>query len=633
MKKRGFVFGALILSLFLSACWGKQDYVDISNYEKTYVVTTGSIYSNNKYVGSLVSDDTSFLSFKLPWRITNLYVKEWDSVKKWQLLATLDWNEVKTQFASAKEMLASLWNMYKNTENMFNAQIKSMEAKVAQAKAGMEGLKTGLWDTQKITKEQLATAEKQVKQAEIGLQTAKSNLEHTKEVLKQKEKDVYSNAKNAISQSKILLTNFLVFVDQIFGISDENRTKNDAFETYLSAKNTSLKEEIKNDWINLNNKYKVWLNETDQLLEDINNSKAVEDDEDLKQRIYDNLQKTKELLVLSRSLAAKVFDAIDSSVASATFPQSMIDQLKQQATSFQTNIESALLTAQGNFLLGVKWSIQAIDNLKKQANMQIDLLEKQYQLAKASYETAKQTYEQYKAMSEGQVNEVSTKYEVAKKQYEEALRWLEALKKQKAAQLSQIKSQIDQVKWNKNLAAVNLWNIKLYAPYDWVITQKMANIWQVVWAWMPIYTIANPNKLKWIFYVPVEEIENIKVWQVVTIKALDETTTWAISLISPSADPMSKKIPVEVKISSMPKTWKLGMYITGYPLNEKNVWVVIPQEFVHYEYGKAYVYRKITPSQNNKITNKFEKIYIKLWKCDNDFCIVEEGIKNWDVIK
>jgi hypothetical protein len=35
-------------------------------------------------------------------------------------------------------MLASLWAMYKSTENMFDAQIKSVEAKVAQAKAGME---------------------------------------------------------------------------------------------------------------------------------------------------------------------------------------------------------------------------------------------------------------------------------------------------------------------------------------------------------------------------------------------------------------------------------------------------------------------------------------------------------------
>jgi len=635
MNKKLFLLWGITLSLLLAWCGAKNTYVDISDYEKTYKVLSWSISSNNKYVWNLVSDDTSFLSFKLPWRITNLYVKEWDSVKVWQLLATLWWNEVKTQFTSAKDMLTSLWNMYKSTENMFNAQIKSVEAKVAQAKAGMEGMKTWLWDTQKITKEQLLTAEKQVKQAEIWLQTAEANLSHTKEVLKQKEKDVYSNSKNSISQSKIILTNFILFVDQIFGISDENRHKNDTYETYLSAKKTILKEEIKNDWRDLNNKYKNWITETNNLLEDINNSESVENDENLKQRIYENLQKTKDLLILSRTLSAKVFDAIDNSVANTRLPQSMINQLKQQTTTFQSNIESTLLTAQWNFLLWVKGSIQAIDNLKKWTSMQIDLLDKQYQLAKAWYETAKQTYEQYKAMAWWQVNEVSTKYEVAKKQYEEALRWLEALKKQKTAQLSQIKSQINQVKWNKNLAAVNLWNIKLFAPYDGVITQKMANIWQVVWAGMPIYAIANPNKLKWIFYVPVEEVENIKLWQNLYIQALGESLTWEIVNIYPSADPMSKKIPVEVQIaSSIPKTWKLWMYITGYPVNEKTLWLVIPQEFIHYEYGKPYIYKKKPEENSEEIRrDKYEKVYIKLGKCDNDFCIVEEGIKNWDIIR
>ncbi len=644
----------VVWALFALAGCGavQQKPISIDDYEKTYKVSSWSIYSNNKYVWTLQSDDSSFLSFKMPWRITAIYVKEGDSVKAWQLLAVLGGNEVKTQFASAKDMLASLWNMYKSTENMFNAQIKSMEAKVAQAKAGMEGMKTGLGDTQKITKEQLLTAEKQVKQAEIGLQTAKTNLEHTKQVLKQKEQDLYSNSKNAIAQSRILLWNFVLFIDQLFGISDENRTKNDAFERYLSAKNSSLKEQIKTDRRKLYNKYKNWRQETDTLLTDIQNSKSVADDEALKQRIYENLQKTKELLILSRKLSDKAFTAVDNSVSAPSFPQTMINQYKQQITTFQKNIEWALLTAQWNFLLWVKWSIQNIENFKKQSSMQLDLLQKQYDLAKAGYETAKQTYEQYKAMSAWKVNEVSTKYTVAQKQYEEALKWLEALKKQKQAQLSQIKSKIDQVKWNRNLAAVSLWNIRLYAPYAGVITAKMANIWQVVGAGMPVLQIANPNKLKWVFYVPVEEIQNIKIWQKVKISALWQTVTGAISRIYPATDMMSKKIPVEVKLNSVPKTWKLGMFITGYPMNETFYWLVIPHEFIHYEYGKAYVYKKQkAKSKKQKLVadekkidmkkkkekieewKKYEKVYIKLGKCDDNFCIVEKGVEVGDIIK
>ena len=615
-----------ITSLLLAGCWSQNlKPVSIDDYVKTYTVKTGSISSFDKYVWVLQSDQTTYLGFKLPGRITNLYVKEGDFVKKWQLLATLDWNEVKTQFASAKQMLDSLWAMYNNTKKMFDAQIKSMEAKVAQAKAGMEGLKTGLGDTKKITKEQLATAEKQVKQAEIWLQTAKTNLDHTKQVLRQKEQDIYSNSKNAIAQSKILLTNFLVFTDQLFGISNKNKHANDAFETYLSAKNTSLKEEIKTDWRKLNNQYEDWKKEVDQLLLDIKNSDSVVDDEKLKQRIYDELVKTKDLLISSRKLADKVFTAIDSSVPGPTFPQQMINQYKQQATTFQTNIESALLTAQGNFLLGVKGSIQNIENFKKQSAMQLDLLQKQYELAKARYDTAKQTYEQYKAMSEWKVNEVTTKYEVAKKQYEEALKGLQALKEQKQTQLAQIKAQIDQVKWNKNLAAVNLGNIKLYAPYDGVITQKMASIGQVVWAWTPVYIIANPNKLKGIFYVPVEEIKNIKVGQKVYISALWKTITGSISVIYPSADMISKKVPVEVKFSTTPKNWVIWMYITGYPSTESFKGPIIPQSFIRYDYGTAYVYKKVG--------DEFKKVYIKLGKCDDNFCIVKDGLTGGDVIK
>jgi len=639
-----------ILVFFLAWCANqKVENVSIDDYLKTYTVHTGSISSNNKYVGILQSNETTYLWFKLPGRITNLYVKEGDVVKKWQLLATLDGNEVKTQFTSAKQMLNSLRGMYKNTEKMFDAQIRSMQAKVAQAKTAMEGMKTWVGDTQKITKEQLATAEKQVEQAKVGLETAKTNLDHTKKVLAQTEADIYSNAKNAIANAKILEWNFLVFVDKLFGVSDVNKHANDSFETYLSAKNTSLKQEIENTRKSINKDFKVYQAETTQLLTDIKKSSDVTKDEKLKQRIYNNLQKSKDILVRSRKLADLVVQALDNSIAGPTFPQSMINQYKEQAVSFQQNIEKVLLTAEGNYLLGVKGSVQAIENFKKQKAMKLDLLEKQYQLAQKQYETAKQTYEQYKAMSEWKINEVNTKYEVAKKQYEEALKWLQALKEQKAAQLSQIKSQIDQVKWNKNLAAVNLWNIKLYAPYDGVITKKMANIGQVVWAWTPVYEIANPKSLKWVFYVPVEEIPHIKVGQQVIISALGETITGSISVIYPSADMISKKVPVEVLFevrreergqkselikTSIPDNWRLGMYITGYPATEKFYWLIIPQSFIKYEYWKPYVYRQRSEENSEEVRrDEFEKLYIKLWKCDNDFCIVEKGLKVGDVIK
>ena len=364
----------------------------------------------------------------------------------------------------------------------------------------------------------------------------------------------------------------------------------------------------------------------DQLIEDIKNPPDITQDEKLKQRVYDMLKRTEKLFVWFRWLADDVYTAIDSSVPSPYFPQTMIDQLKQQAVNFQNMIEKTLLTAEGNFLLGIKGSIQAIDNFKKESKAKLDLLQKQYELAKKQYETAQQTYKQYLAMAQWKTDEVSTKYEVAKKQYEEALKGLQALKKQRDSQLSSIMAKIKEVKANKNLASVNLSNIKLFAPYDWVITKKMADIWQVVGAWTPVFVISNPNNVKAIFNVPVEEVKNIKVGQEVIISWLGEFTTWYISVINPAADMYSKKISVEVKIKNLPKDWKLWMFVTWYPKNDKFYWIVVPQEFIRFEYWKPYVFKKVWEGE-------YKKVYIKLWKCDDDFCIVEKGLKVGDVIK
>ena len=625
MEKK-IILPLLMVALILSGCNSnvKQN-LSISNFSKTYTVTSWNILSNNSYVGNLQSQNTTFLGFKLPWRITNIYAKEWNIVKKWQLLATLDGNEIKTQYNSTKQILASLWSMYNNTKKMFDAKIQSTRAKVAQVEAGMQWIKTGVWDTQKITIEQLKTAKEQINQAKIWLETMKTNLIHTKQVLKQKEQDIYSNSKNAISQTKILLNNFLVFTDQLFWISDKYRGKNSNFISYLSAKNTALKSTIKNKWLVLNSKYQTWKKNTNTLLNDIKNSKSVVNDKKLKQRIYDNLKQSKELLVLSRELASKVFTAVDSSVASRSFPQTMINQYKKQSSIYQNNIESALLTAKWNFIMWVKWSIQNIENFQKQSSMQLNLLQKKYELTQADYKTAQQIYKQYKAMSAWKVNEVNTKYEVAKQQYQQALQWLQALKEQEQTQLSQIKSQIDQVKWNRNLAAVNLWNIRLYSPYAGVITKKIWNIWQVVWAWMPVLAIANYKQLKWVFYIPLGETRKLKAWDKIIVKWLWETTSGNISVIYPSANPISKKIQVEVKLNKVPKNWVLWMYITWYPKDSNYTWLVIPYDTITYRYWKAYVLVK-----NNK---KFKEKNITLWKCNADICIVKNWLKYWDTIK
>ena len=596
------IFGLIVLW----GCQKAQKIGDIYQVEQAkYILQTWSILKEINYVWIIESKSQTMLGSPIGGKIISIKVEEWDYVKWGWLLAEVDPSVVATNLKSASDILTTLQAMYQSTEAMFDAQIKAMEEKVNQAKAGMEmALKALEWttkwlkDTQNITKEQLETAKKQVEQAKIWVETSKTNLEHTKKVLTQKEKDIYSNSKNALAQARIVATNFLDFVDQLVGISDKNKSKNDAFEVYLWAKNTALKEKIKNEWRQIYNNYSDWKSKVDKLIEDVKNSPDVTADENLKQRIYDQLKKTETLFVSLRSLADDVYRLVDSSVSSPTFPEQMINQYKHQATTFQNMIEQTLLTAQGNYLLGIKGSIQAIENFKKESKMQLDLLQKQYEMAKKQYETAKQTYKQYLAMSEWKVDEIVTKkevaekqYEIAKKQYDEALKGLEALKKQKETQLSQIRSQIARVRWNKNQAAIQLSYTKVIAPYDWVVVKKMADIWQVVGPWMPIFALADDRELKIKVYVPASSANKLELGKNVKIyvSSLEQWFTGQISKIYPMVDFMSKRVPVEIKIENPTHKLKIWMYADVYFDLAEAKGLMIPKDFVKYKWWQPYI--------------------------------------------
>jgi hypothetical protein len=77
-------------------------------------------------------------------------------------------------------------------------------------------------------------------------------LENSKQKLEQSKKadleKLEQSLSNSISQAQSLVNNILLKVDEIYGITDENKHKNDAFESYLSAKNTALKEKIKTEF-------------------------------------------------------------------------------------------------------------------------------------------------------------------------------------------------------------------------------------------------------------------------------------------------------------------------------------------------------------------------------------------------
>lgn len=635
--------------LLLAWCGKTQENIT-ENSVKWITVYSWQLVKWDSYVGYIEALNSTIIWPKMPGKIIDLKVDKWDYVKVWQILGSVDGKELAVSYDSASNILWSTNLMYDSTSAMFDAQIKAMEEKVSQAqknidlaKQALDGTNTWVEDTQKIVQEQLNTAKSQVEQSKIWIDSINSQIENTKSVLNQSKRDVYINSVNALSQANTLIVNVMDSTDQVLWITEKNKNLNDSFEAYLGAKNSSTKTKAENSWSDLNRRLLSLKNKISDITDNINTNNFPIDNEDLKNKIYNTLKDTESFMSSLRGLSSDMYKVFDNTIVSDSMTSTMISNYKTQYTTFQNNIDSALLTAQWNYLLWIKWSIQAIENYNSNSKLQLDALNKQLDIAKKQYDVAQNTYNQYLAISQWKINDTATQakikqtqYEIAQKQYDEALAWLESLKKQKQSSLSQINAQISQVKWNKNAVGTQLWDLNILAPFEWVIVEKLSNLWQVVWAGTPVFSLADDKQLKLKVYIPESLVTSVKIWSQVNvfIDSINRTFSWEIYNIAPMVDVASKKVAVEIRISNINREIKLWMQwnisFGWQPLDG----ILVPYSSVKYKYWEGYVnkVKGLKATEGSPASAVIEKLPVEVIYCKDDKCLVKGNIFSGDSI-
>jgi multidrug resistance efflux pump len=505
------------------------------------------------------------LATKAPGKITYLAKKTWDRIYKWELIASLDWAEAKTGYSTANSIISSLQDLKNATIESFDEQIKAMEAKIEQAKTWLKWLETWLTDTQKIT-------DSQIKTAKIWLETAKTNLEETKKSLESKKSNILAWAKTAITQNVILSENILDFIDTYLWVTPENENKNDAYEDYIWVKNKELLRETITSFIKTKETYDNYKKYFEEYIENKNpNEKQLIEWLNIAEKTSEQL---KDLLDLT-------YDTLDNSLENINFPLTMINQYKAQISKLGSDLENSLLSMSWDTMIWVKWSLENLKSFESESKKAISLLEKQVEIAK-------QQLAQYENMASWQINEVSTKKEVAIKQLQEAQAWLEALKAWKQAKLKELDSKISEALWQRNLSAVYINNGKVYSPINWIIVSKNAEVSQVIWAWMPIYTVASDNNVKVKISIPNFVAKWINLWDKVqvSIENNNKTYTWTIVQLPDVSNMITKKVNAEILINNKNKDihiWSMAnvkFKIKNILENNNNWTVVIPNEAI-----------------------------------------------------
>lgn len=638
MKKINLIITTIATLLLLNSCWKEE--INVTKSFKTNTVGTWTIINDQNYVWYVKSENELNIWAKIWWKIIKLEKEIWDLVKSWELIAQLDAMEANSTLNSSNEIINSLQSLKNSTIESYDKQILSNQEKINQINKSLEiadlnikNANSWVSDTNLITDAQIKTVENQILQAKNWLDMAKTNLENAQNTLKQKEIDIYTNSNSAINNSIILWNNLIDFFDNIYWASEKNKKNNDSFENYLSAKNKKYKDdwekmllEIIVDFENIKNYQKS--DEKNYNLEYLNKS-------------Y-NLFNNKITTFLNTS-----YKMMENTVDSVYFPTSQINEIKKQITEFQTKNQNLILSVNWNYIVWLKWSIDNINNFENEKKSHLDMLDKQVINANSQINILNETLNNYKAQTNSSKTQINSKYDEARKykeilesQLNEAKIWIEALNKKKIATIDEINTQIAQVKSWKNTSWVMIENSKVYALFDWVITKKYAELWQVVWWWTPLYQISSFGDLK-INILVWEEIEKkLKIWDEVNIEidGLENIVKWKIKNIYPSKDLITKKTNLEISIEKN-KDIKIWSYSkVSFKSGNDDIWIIIPNKSIIEKYLVPWVY----VLENNKAV--FKKI--EILNQSNNFSLIKgleigniiitewkENIYDWEILK
>ena len=570
--------------------------------DNTATAVMSEIVVNDKHIGSIVPDQQSDLSFKMPWRITNLFVEVWDTVKKWDVLASIESSELYVAASSSNSMIAALQQLKSATRDMFDSQIAGMTYKINQIDLNRQSM--SLSGTN-IGNSQLWTAE-------LWQATSIAEFDTSINLLDQQEYMLYSNAQNAFSQTKVFLEPLGIFVDELFGISQDNEKSNDDFEVYLWAKDTATTNKTRDLWHTLDNKYAIlWPKLVALSQKNINNPTTAEE----RKEIYALLTETEWFLMETRDLLRLVYKTLDQSIVdSRVLPLTKINELKQYTTIYQSNLEKVLLSIEWNYTVGIKWSKDNIDAFNKQALIQRTLLGQKVSISKNQVQLTKA--------------QLDTQLSIIEQQYKEAQEGTKTLEKQKLAQLAQLDSQIAQVDGQHRQTNTQLAQTQLLAPYAGIITQKFIEDGEIVNAGTPIVSIGSLWAKKVMIQVADKNIHTVQVDDPVTIyiPSLDKTYSWVVKNISPMANMLTRRRDVEIKFIDTIK--ELPLWSQANVLFQRNIieGIVIPQQAIQTFFGAT----TITTIGEDGLLSQLQ---INILWCDTKSCVVAGDVQQWDRIR
>lgn len=471
MKK---IFSLLILVFILSSCWSteivenKDEEVNNKLCNSPFILwNIDKTKLNLKWV--VINDDLKVVSSPMWGVVKTINCDAWKIVNKNTLIA-----QIKPDFNNSNTINLSIqrWSLINQKTNLewikastissFDAQIANLKEQISITEKNIELTKKSSWLSKNDLEKQIKTLEDTLKSLKENISLSKKSKADALEKINITKTSLFTNIKSVSSDN-------LLKVDEIFWFTKENKSLNDSYENYISAKDSSLLSKVKADFYDLNNKLKNINNLTDQ-------------------EISDFLWK---LVVLDENAR----DAMKKSVVNIYFPQTQIDSLYTMFLNYWNNLSA------------IKSSWDSLENSRAST---INTFDSQIVSLQNQIDTTNTSLENLKTNKVGSVDVWLDLQLLNLDSWLKTLKSnLENLLSTKNTQILSLDNQILQINQSIDSLNTNLSVKNVYAGLTWTIKQKLVSAWNSVWVNTPLCNILPKNsstKIK--IYSPIE----LKIW-------------------------------------------------------------------------------------------------------------------------
>ena len=632
----------LISWIFLTSC-GTQEVVEKKNYQ-TYDVKTWSLSTSDSILSTIEWLNTTSLSFKAPGKIAQIYVKTGDKVKSGDILATLwneEWNITYAWLLNIMSSIDSMWydtnNIKEAVNSLYDQRLNLLQDSYSKsliatqmAQKDLDLAKKTAVDSNSMFSGSILSTNQKIVQAQNALKMAQNNLNNSKKLLENEKENIEKNSLNALSNAYIIARNSLDYTDELLGVTDMSRNKNDSYEMYLGAKNTSLKTKAENTFREFNTKYS-------------DTYKYYQENISWKSNIPENkivlaLQKALDTLESLRILLHDSKDVLDNSISSSSFPDATLNWMKSQISTLISNLEQAILSPSSLWMVWVKWSIEAMNSFWKNYDLKMKQLEDALDITTQDVEMAKTGLDISKSDISKNREALITNVKIKEDQLNlsriwewEVLKNIELVKNERTSKLaeinaktSEINSKKSETSMNTNLAANSMESGIIRSPFDGIITSKMMDIGTTVWAGTPIIWISSLDKKLVKTYINNSKYK-LNVWNKIKLRNSKDSKEYdaTIKLVDVMQNLNNKKNYIEIEATSPElNIWDRVTVLLSEEKDNKAL-IIIPTKAIIYKYSQPGVFIL----ENN--TAKFK--LIEITGSDETFSSVN-WLKVWDKI-